>query len=738
MTIPAVNRSESGAPGEREKEDDDGSRGRSPASRWIQVLRENLFEERDRWFLWLPVALGLGIGIYFSLAWEPPRHPTVALWSLLCLGCWLARRRPLLLALGIPALAAVTGFGAAQLRTASLEGPLIEKRTPPGLVTGTVVDVEPSGRRWRVVLETVEVERLEKHSTPRRVRIVLRHDDTPPEPGAPVSLTAVLMPLPRPAMPDAFDFARHAFFQGLGGVGYAISRVRIEGGDASAPLVTSSVAAARRAVGKRIVAALDDGSDSGLVRRSLADALLIGQRGAIPDQLAAAMRDSGLAHILAISGLHIGLVAGFVFFVVRAGLALVSPLALRQPIRKWAAGAALGVSFGYLLLAGATVPTQRAFLMLAIGLAAILADRFQINMRPVAWAALAILLVMPESLVGASFQLSFAAVVALVAAYEAVRARWRGIGIGAGFPRDPVRARASVIGLYFLAVAFTSAVAGIATAPLSMISFNRVAVYGLAANLAAVPITAFWVMPWGIVSLALMPFGLEAPALAAMALGLDVLAWVAREVAAWPGAVWLVPAVPVWSLVIVAFGGLWLTLWRRRWRLLGVPVALAGLIAGMQSEPPDVLLSGDGRLVAVRPTSEEIWVSSLSRAKFERGVWMQRLGLSRAVDWQSAAGDTDGSFTCDALGCVLRKGGAVVALPHDPRALHDDCAAADAVAAVVPVDRRSCGGASLVIDRFDLWRRGGHALWLEEDGSAAYRRTVRDGQGDRPWSVWPR
>lgn len=734
MTNLAVNRSDRDSPGEEEE-----GRTGSPGSRWFDALRENIFEERDRWFLWLPVAVALGIGVYFALEREPPLGPTLCIWIVLCFGSWLARRRPVLLMVGIPTLAVVTGFGAAQLRTVSLEGPLIEKRTRPGLVTGTVVEVEPSGRRWRIVLEDLVAEGLESRSTPMRVRIVLRHDDVPPDPGASVSLTAVLMPLPRPAMPDAFDFARHGFFQGIGGVGYAISRVKIEEGDSPAGSLGSSVASARRAVGKRIVAALDDGSESGLVRRSLADALLIGQRGAIPEEVAAAMRDSGLAHILAISGLHIGLVAGFVFFIVRAGLALVPPLALRQPIRKWAAGAALGGTFGYLLLAGATVPTQRAFLMLAIGLAAILADRFQINMRPVAWAALAILLFMPESLVGASFQLSFAAVIALVAAYEAVRTRWRGIGIGAGFSRDPVRARTSVIGLYFLAVAFTSAVAGMATAPLSLINFNRVAIYGLAANLAAVPITAFWIMPWGIVSLALMPFGLEAPALAAMAQGLDLMVWVAREVAAWPGAVWLVPAVPIWSLVIVVFGGLWLTLWRRRWRLFGIPVMLAGLIAGMQHEPPDVLLSGDGRLVAVRPTSDELWVSSLARAKFERGVWMQRLGLSRAVDWQSAAGAADdGMFTCDALGCVLRKGGAVVALPHDPRAVHDDCAAADAIAAVVPVDKLSCRGAPLVIDRFDLWRRGAHAIWLGEEGAVAYKKAVRDGQGERPWSVWPR
>ena len=214
----------------------------------------------------------------------------------------------------------------------------------------------------------------------------------------------------------------------------------------------------------------------------------MGERGAIPADVLAAMRDSGLAHLLAISGLHVGLVAGILFFAARGGCALVPAVALRFPIKKWAAVVALIGAFGYLLLAGAPVPTQRAFVMVGLVLVAVLVDRRGISMRLVVWAAMFILLVRPESLLGASFQLSFAAVLALVAGYEALGPRLRVWYGESGAARRVL--------LYVGGVALTTVIAGLATAPFALFHFNRVVVYSLAANLVAVPLTALWVMPW--------------------------------------------------------------------------------------------------------------------------------------------------------------------------------------------------------------------------------------------------
>src|SRR5690606_21526637 len=272
------------------------------------------------------------------------------------------------------------------------------------------------------------------------------------------------------------------------------------------------------------------GSEKGDARSALASALITGMRGAVPEEIDAAMRNSGLAHLLSISGLHLSLVAGLVFFVVRAGLALVPPLALRWQTRKLAAAVALLVAGFYLLLSGAAVPTQRSFIMLAFGLGAILADRLQVSMRPVALAALAVMVLSPESVLGPSFQLSFGAVIALVAAYEAA-GQWRARRRQAGLPPFPL------VVSYPAGLAFTSLVATVATTPIGIHHFHQAALYAIPANMIAVPVTGAWVMPWGMVGVLAMPFGAEQLPFRAMALGIDLVVWAAFETASWPGAV---------------------------------------------------------------------------------------------------------------------------------------------------------------------------------------------------------
>ncbi len=451
---------------------------------------------------------------------------------------------------------------------------------------------------------------------------------------------------------------------------------------------------------------------------------LTGQRGAIPKPVLGAMRDAGLAHLLAISGLHIGLVAGILFFVVRFLLAAIPPLALRYPVKKWAALAALAGAFGYLLMSGATVPTQRAFLMLAVVLAAVVLDRSAISMRLVALAAAMVLVIAPESLLSVSFQMSFAAVTALVAVYEALArqsSRWRQ---GAG--------RFRRIGLYVTGVLLTTVVAGLATAPFALYHFNRIALYSVAANLIAVPLTGLWIMPWAIAAFALMPFGLEALALAPMGWGIDAVIAVAETVAAWPGAVALAPAMPRIGLVAAAAGGLWLCLWRGRWRLFGIGAVAAGLATLAFVRPPDVLINGAGRLMAVRTTSGGLALSSSRISRFEAEIWLRRAGRASAAPWPREGLSPDGTLGCDRIGCILRAGGHTVALVTHRAALDEDCATATVVVSAVPVRRYRCRRPILVIDRFDLWRRGAHALWLDPDGVRV--RTVAEASGRRPWS----
>lgn len=556
-------------------------------------------------------------------------------------------------------------------------------------------------------------------------------------------LRAVLLPPPRPIAPGAFDFARRDYFRRIGATGYVVAppepQIRDAAGQGGFAL---GLARLRQTITGRITASL--GGAAG----GIAAALLTGDRGGIPKETLGALRNSGLAHLLAISGLHLSLVAVILFFCIRAGLALIEPMALRRPIKKIAAVAALVGAFGYLLLTGATVPTQRAFIMLAIVLLGVLVDRVAISMRLVAWAAVVVLLMAPESLLSVSFQMSSAAVVALVAVYEALRMH------APGWRSDPRWWRRIV--LYVGAVALTTFVAGAATGPFAVFHFNKLALFGVAANLIAVPITAFWVMPLGLAALFLMPFGLEQLALVPMGWGLDAVIGAAETVAAWPGAVTLLPAMPDWGLVAIALGGLWLALWRGGWRFAGVAVLAGGLASGLFTPSPDVLVSEAGRLLAVKAPDGTLVLSSRRFARFQGSAWLRQAGQPTTRDWpvdpgllrgkrkrayEQAAGGaaTPASgpapwLACDGLGCIYRSKSQVVALAQDERALAEDCRRATVVVSLQPLAGR-CPSARRKVDRFDLWRAGTHAIYLSPKSIRVV--TVRGAQGGRPWTRNP-
>ncbi|MGE0256606.1 MAG: ComEC/Rec2 family competence protein [Alphaproteobacteria bacterium] len=681
---------------------------------WSRRLRAwlaaTLLAERERWVLWLPVGLGAGIAGYFVLPAEPGwwiGPLALAVTALLAVVLW--RRPPAALAM-LAAATVAAGFAAAQWRAGDVAAPVLEREVRAGLA-GRVVSIEPDDGGRRLVIAVERIGRLPAAALPRLVRVTTGAEP-PLDAGDRIDVFAALRPPPAPAAPGAYDFQRRAWFEGIGGVGFTMGRPKlVERAAASGPALWLDDL--RTTVHARIVAAVPGAAGA------VASALITGLRGAIPEETVVAMRDSGLAHLLAISGLHLGLVAGLVFLVVRGGLALVPAVALRRPIKKWAAVAALIAGAAYLLLAGAPVPTQRAWLMLALVCAAVLADRAAISMRLVAWAATAILLLRPESLLGASFQMSFAAVVALVAAWEA---------LGARFVRGGDAGPLLRLARYAGGVALTSLVAGLATTPFALYHFDRLVLYGLAANMVAVPVTAMWIMPLGIAALLLMPFGGEALTLVPMGWGIDVVRVTAAAVAGWPGAVALVPAMPVWGLGIIALGGLWLVLWTRRWRFGGIAVAAAGLATVFLTDPADVLVDGDGGLMAVRAADGGYHVSG-RRDAFTRDVWLRRAGSAAWTPFPRGTSH-DGRLTCDGEGCLYTAAdGTVVALVSSGTALAEDCRVAAVVVATVAV-RGRCPSAVAVIDRRDLWREGGHAVWL---GGPLRIETVNGGRGDRPW-----
>ena len=677
---------------------------------WLAVCA---LAEQRRWLLWSPVTLGVGIGIYFALPVEPAGWiAPVLLGLLLVAALLLGRYRPLWAqALVILLVLPVLGLLVAQVRTDRVRAPVLAAEIGPIDVIGTVIAQEPLEKGGRVLMEDLTIPGMVAAQTPARVRIRLRADDILPRPGQRVRVWAVIGPPGDPVEPGAFDFRRHLYFQGIGGVGYARGRVQVRG-MAPDPPFTTRLETLRQAIAGKVDERLD-GAVSGMTA-----ALLNGQPSAIPEEDLEAMRQSGLQHLLSISGLHVGLVAGLVLLAVRALLALWPALALRYPIKKFAAIIALAAAFFYMLMVGAPVPTQRSVLMTGVMLLAILADRNPFSIRVIAVAALAVMLTQPESILGPSFQMSFAAVAALILVYEAMTP------FLARHPQGEGRLGRALRGAGGLA--FTSLIASLATTPFGLYHFQQMANYGVLANMIAVPVTSFWVMPWGLLVYLLMPLGLEGPAIIAMGWGVEVILWTAHWVTGMPGAAIQVPALPLWGMAAFTLGALWVGLWQGRWRWLGGIGIGAALLSLPLASMPDIRVSGEGAVAAIRTADGGLLVSTRRASRFDSDAWAQRDGLAEIPKrWPPIGSPVDG-LRCDGETCLYEKNGQRVGLLLGATAF---CPAG--VGALLALRGAPECPAPIIIGPAERAAHGAHALHLSATGIRV--ETVRPQPDARPW-----
>jgi competence protein ComEC len=612
------------------------------------------------------------------------------------------------------------GFGYAKWREVSVAAPVLQRNTRSLPLDGRIESVQVHGKGVRVVLGALQSKRFKDGTIPARVRVSIRSSGVEIVPGNWIHVTALLMPPPGPAAPGGYDFGRAAFFDRIGGVGYTYGRAK-----PIAPLraesfgerVSTFIARLRWHVTARIQAALP-GSTGGI-----ASALITGDRGSISDEDEAALRDAGLAHVLAIAGLHMALVGLGLFWIVRAVLAGIPVIALNYPIKKWAAIAALSGATFYLLISGAATPATRAYIMLATMLTAILMDRPALSMRSVALAALIILLLRPESLLEPGFQMSFAAVAGLVAVAEWEAAHRRHDG-----PRSFQSVRRYVWG-----IAVTSFVGSIATAPYAIFHFDRATHYAVLGNLLAMPVMGFVTMPAAAISVMAMPFHLEAWPLKVMGWGIEIMLWVGRLVSGLPGAISTVSAWPVSALVMLSLGGLWVALWRKSWRWFGLIPMVAGVALALLARGPDILVARDGQTVAVRGADGVLRLIRKASDDYSANEWLKRDGDGRDAD-DAVATSKDG-VRCDGYGCIAKsRDGTVIAAVQRVDALEEDCANATIVLSATPASR-VCTQPKLVIDKFDVAREGGYAIWL---GEKLRVETVEGERGLRPWSRQPR
>jgi competence protein ComEC len=691
--------------------------------RWQRALAARIAAEGDRRHLWFPVAFGAGIALYFALTTEPPLWPAiVAVFSGAALAFALRRHTAGREAAVAFALAAA-GFGLAREATLERAAPILERRFGPAEIVGRVVDVDLLDRGWRLVLAPEGLPGLTPAERPYLVRLRVPASSDLLLPGERVRLKALIYPPPGQIVPGGRDLQRELYFARIGGVGYSLGPAR-RIVDPNAEMTEGGwrlfVERLRTEMSRRITAVLP-GAIGGI-----ASTLITGKRGAIPEKDKQAFRDSGLAHLLAISGLHLGLVGGFVFVALRGVLALIPWVALRYPIKKIAAAAALAVLVCYLFISGAAVPTQRAFVMNGIVFAAVLIDRLRISMRICAIAAAFVLAIDPASLVGVSFQMSFGAVVALIAAYETWGDRLARLFHRPTFPGQ-------LLG-YCGAVVATTIVATMGTEPFSIYHFHHLAFYSPLANVLAVPISAMWTLPWGLCASLLMPLGLERLALAPMGWGIEMTLWVAQGVARLPGNVWATPRMPLAGLLLVIFGGLWLCLWQGPWRRWGGLAIAAGLASTLLTRPPDLVIADIGRFIAARAPSGNYTLLADGGGRIARAILAEETGENGAP-WSADMNAAESGLACARDLCLYEARGRRVAIVTGEAALPLDCGRYDAVLAQVLTGWR-CRSAIPVVDRIDSWRLGAVALWLDPDGVVV--ESANKSRGDRPWVPRPR
>jgi competence protein ComEC len=666
---------------------------------------------------WLPVCFGSGIVLYFTAEREPAWWATLAL-ALFCAVMTVAiRKRPVGLPIALALAAVAAGFAAATLKAAQVAHPILLLPASNVSIEGFVEVREERERADRIVVRVRKLEAPRIADKPDRVRVSVRKGTAPPV-GAYVSFRARLNPPLTPLRPGGYDFARDLYFQRIGAVGFVLGAIRIMEPPTPPGLWLRYAAALqglRDAIDARIRAVVP--GDKG----TIASALITGKRDAISASVNDAMYVSSLAHVLSISGYHMALVAGVVFFMLRAVLALVPAFASRHPIKKWSALAALGAAAFYLVLSGAEVATQRAFIMTAIVLIAVMVDRAALTLRTLAVAAFAVLIIAPQAVVHPSFQMSFAATLALVAAYN--HGLWWQANAETSFG-----ARAALWGTRELfGLVLASLVAGLATTPFAAFHFHRVAPYGVLANLAAMPIVSLWVMPSGLLALIALPFGFDGPLWRLMGDGIGWMIAVALWVASLPGAVGRMAAFGTGPLLLCSAGLVVLCVLKSPLRWCGAALMAIAAVMAIRALQPEVLIAPDGQSVAVRGADGRLAIRKAGpSATFTVRQWLAADADARlATDPMLGKG-----LACDGLGCVARLADdRTVALVLRPDAFEEDCAIAALV--VTPRDAPpQC--AAWIIDRATLRARG--AIALSRDKTGWVVSAARPAGYDRPWA----
>lgn len=581
--------------------------------RFLQNLYNDFSTEQARYIVLLPILFGLGIGIYFGIDFEPKYWISLAIIEILLLIFYLLRNQT---AFHLPLLGLLLitlGFTDAQLHTLYQSRRVQNSGNINTYLSGQIADISKSSKgKTRYLLKNVS-----DFDKPLKGNFrITAMSDSSFAIGDCVETAASLFEASPIPLQNSFPLNRKYFFDGLSSIGYTLGDIfKISCPENSQNFsLMLKINAFRNQVTERVNKALPI-SQAGVI-----DALLVGEKSHIPQQITDNYRNSGLAHFLAVSGLHLGTIAGLVFFLVRWLVSLFPAAALRFDGKKIAAATAIVFAFLYMMISGMAIPAERAFIMTTTVLVGVMFDRQAISLRMVAFAALMVLIFSPSALVSVSFQMSFAAVTALVVFYEKYAQTISSWSRDKGFVFTAF--------YYLVGVVICDFVASLATSPFAIYHFQRLALYTSLGNLLAGPLIAFWLMPAILACLMFLPFSIMIYPLKILGFGIGVLNRITAYVAALPHSVLYVHSLGFCGFILIVCGAIWLCVWQKKWRWYGVAAIVCGCLTMLSKPLPDAVISFDGKGVMLRSSDGKMLLTPLAKTNnWTKEIWRENFDV---------------------------------------------------------------------------------------------------------------
>lgn len=583
----------------------------------LKMIIENWQKDEARRILWLPVLFAFGIAVYFSLNFELSKWITLGFIEGLILLAIIFRHHINILKIFACLAVILAGFTLVQVKSIWLNENKSNLPEDTFYFKGKIekIDTNYQGRK-RFILS--DVKDFDGKSYKGKYRITQRSKKDDADIGSCVEMVGKMMPLSKEVMVGGYQFDRKGFFEGLNGSGFAESRwFKVDCENKSTFEFSAYIGNLRKRIAARIKSILPK------EEASIASAIIAGEVGEIDNKQYENYRNSGLAHFLSISGLHMSMLAGLMFFFIRFILAFMPFVALRIDTKKIAAIFAIIISFIYLFISGQAIPAQRAFIMTFVVLLGVLVDRRAISMQTICLAGFIVLALSPQVLVSASFQMSFAAVMGLVAFYEKTsRTITKFLNIGG------LHKWIRIVVLYILGVVVSDFIASLMTLPFAIYHFNMVAVYTTLGNFLAGPIIGLIIMPMVLLSLLFMPFGIDAIFLKILGYGIDLVNQITMYVSSLPNSALHVSSMPHWGLVMIVLGGLWLMLWQAKWRMFGIIGIVIGFLSIGVVKTPDILIGPEAKAVAFKNNVGELEIASSRSGRFIKNVWKNKYKVS--------------------------------------------------------------------------------------------------------------